>query len=67
MIQNVLNGIGGVSVYGVISIGLFFAFFLGMLIWAIRLKKSYLKSMGQLPLDHEPDSPNPSHPDSRHE
>jgi cytochrome c oxidase cbb3-type subunit 4 len=51
MIQNVLQHIGGVGVYGVISIGLFFAFFLGMLGWVWRLKQSHLDSMSELPLD----------------
>jgi hypothetical protein len=51
MIQNVLRSIGGVGIYGIISICLFFAFFIGMLIWAACLKKPYLNSMRQLPLD----------------
>jgi len=67
MIQNVLSGLGGVGVYGIISISLFFAFFLGMLIWVIRLKKPYLNSMGALPLEDESNSTINSNPDSRHE
>jgi cytochrome c oxidase cbb3-type subunit IV len=51
MIRNVLEHIGGVGIYGIISISLFFAFFIGMLIWALCLKKSYLNSMRELPLD----------------
>lgn len=51
MIKNVVEHIGGVGIYGVISICIFFAFFVGMLIWAVRLKKSYLNSMRELPLD----------------
>jgi cbb3-type cytochrome oxidase subunit 3 len=35
----------------VISIALFFTFFIGMLFWAFRLKKGYLNSMSALPLD----------------
>ena len=31
--------------YGVISICLFFAVFIGVLVWALRLKKPYLNSM----------------------
>ena len=44
----------GTGVFGIISICLFFAFFIGLLIWTIRLKKPYLKSMCELPLDDEP-------------
>jgi len=51
MIQNVLSRIGGVGMYGVISICLFFAFFVGVLLWTIGLKKSYLNKMRELPLD----------------
>jgi hypothetical protein len=50
MIKNVLSDIGGVGLYGVISITLFFAVFTGMLIWAIRMKKSYAQNMSTLPL-----------------
>jgi len=51
VIKNVVEHIGGVGLYGIISVSLFFAFFIGMLIWALRLKKSYLNSMRELPLD----------------
>ena len=50
MIQNVLSGIGGVGIYGVISICIFVAVFLGVVIWLLRLKPTYLKSMRDLPL-----------------
>jgi hypothetical protein len=51
MIQNVLSGIGGVGMYGVISICLFFTVFVGVLVWTLGLKKSYLDRMRELPLD----------------
>lgn len=50
MIKNVLSDIGGIGVYGVISILLFFAVFTGMLIWAFTLKKNYAQKMGACPL-----------------
>jgi hypothetical protein len=50
MIQNVLQNIGGVGLYGVTSILLFFGLFLVILIWVARLKKPYLNSMRDLPL-----------------
>jgi hypothetical protein len=58
MIQNVLRGIGGVGVYGVISICLFFAVFVFVLLWTISLKKPYLNAMSELPLEDSaaPDS-----------
>ena len=51
MIENVMNKMGGVGVFGLISICIFFAFFVGMLLWTVRLKKPYLKAMRELPLD----------------
>ena len=51
MIESVLSRIGGVGMYGVISICLFFAVFIGVLVWTLGLKKSYLQQMRQLPLD----------------
>jgi hypothetical protein len=49
-----MRGIGGVGFFGIFSICLFFAFFIGMAFWAVRLKQTYLNSMSTLPLDHEP-------------
>jgi cytochrome c oxidase cbb3-type subunit IV len=53
MVENVLNGIKGVGLYGVVSICFFFAFFTGMLVWAFSKKRTYLDHMSQLPLDVE--------------
>ena len=51
MIEHALHRLNGIEVFGIISVCLFFAFFTGMLLWASRLKKNYLTSMQQLPLD----------------
>jgi hypothetical protein len=51
MVENVLSRIGGVGMYGVISILLFFGVFIGVLVWMIGLKKSYLEEMRELPLE----------------
>ena len=53
MIQNVMHSIGGTSVYGVISICLFFAVFASVLVWTLCLKPPYLNSMRELPLEGE--------------
>lgn len=50
MIQNVLQTIGGVGIYGVVSISIFFIVFTGMLVWAFSLNKTALTSMGEVPL-----------------
>jgi len=49
-----MDKMGGVGVFGLISICIFFAFFIGMLVWTFCLKKPYLNSMRELPLDGEP-------------
>ena len=51
MIKNVLTSIGGVEVYGVISVCLFFLVFTVAVVMALRLKQPFLKSMSELPLD----------------
>ena len=51
MIQNVIRDIGGIGLYGVISVCLFFAVFSAAVLRAFLLKKPFLKSMSALPLD----------------
>ena len=71
MVENVLSRIGGVSVYGIISICLFFAIFIGVLVWMVGLKKSYIKQMRELPLDDasgpESDAPLTANPKNQHD
>lgn len=65
MIKNVLSEIGGIGIYGVISICLFFAVFTGMLIWACTMKKNFAQKMSACPLDDG--EKKSSTPDSTHE
>lgn len=63
MIENVLRHMGGIEHYGIISLILFFACFLGMLVWAFLLKKRFLKQMSRMPLETEmEESRNEVHP-----
>lgn len=57
MIQNVLRDIGGIGLYGVISVCLFFLVFSGAVVRACLLKQSHVKSMSALPLDDGQPSP----------
>ncbi len=50
MIKNVLSDIGGVGVYGIISVCLFFLVFGVALVWALLHKKSFCQAMSELPL-----------------
>jgi hypothetical protein len=63
MIQNVLRDIGGVGIYGVISICLFFAVFGGALLWAFLRNKTFLNAMSSLPLDERDESETSRDPD----
>ncbi len=65
MIRNVLEHIGGIEWYGIISILLFFACFAGVLVRTLWLKKPFLDRMAAQPL--EPDLPEPAPEESRHD
>jgi len=53
MIQNVLSRIGGISLYGVVSICIFVAVFVAVVAWILTRRGSYLKSMRELPLEED--------------
>lgn len=50
MMRNVISAIGGVEVYGIISICLFFLVFVGALVWSAVQKKTFCAMMSSLPL-----------------
>lgn len=51
MIKNVLTDIGGISLYGVVSICIFIGVFLLATLRMALLKKSDLEGLGKLPLE----------------
>ncbi|HHY84186.1 MAG TPA: hypothetical protein GYA07_01430 [Verrucomicrobia bacterium] len=51
MIRNVLTNIGGIGLYGVISILIFVGIFLTVLVWMLTLKRSYVEAVRKLPLE----------------
>ena len=51
MFQYLFDSIAGVEIFPIISLILFFLLFLGIVVWAIRADKNYLKKMKELPLD----------------
>ena len=71
MIEHVMSRIGGVGVYGVISICLFVAVFIGVLVWTLCLKHTYLNAMRELPLEDSPapesDTDLAANPGKRHD
>ena len=51
MFQYLFDSIAGVEIFPIISLILFFTLFIGIVFWAIRADKDYLKKMEELPLD----------------
>ena len=48
-----LENIDGVEIYPIISLLIFFIFFVGLTYWVITMKKSDIKEISNLPLDKE--------------
>jgi len=57
MIKDVLREIGGVGLYGVVSVLLFFSVFAGALVWTLLQRRSLCDSMGSLPLRNDGNDP----------
>ena len=53
MIKNILQDIGGIGLYGIVSLCLFFSVFTGALLWAAVQRAQFCKQMGALPLEDE--------------
>jgi hypothetical protein len=53
MIQNVLKDVGGIGLYGIVSVCLFCVVFATALLWACAQKKNFLNKMSVLPLDEQ--------------
>jgi hypothetical protein len=57
MVKNVIQEIGGLGVYALTSLLLFFAVFTGAVIWTFLQRPSLCRKMGALPLEDESDKP----------
>ena len=53
MYKNVLEGITGIEIFPLISFVIFFAFFLGLLLYVVLSDKNHLKAMAEMPLLNE--------------
>jgi cbb3-type cytochrome oxidase subunit 3 len=47
-----LEKVGGVEIFGTISLAIFGLFFLGVLAWVFFTKKKTFAEMGRIPLDN---------------
>jgi hypothetical protein len=55
MIQNILRHLGGIEQFGIVSLCLFCAVFLGVLLWAFLQSKNHLDYMSRVALDADPE------------
>lgn len=53
MFKHYFEQVHNIEVFPLISLFIFFLFFLGLLIWVCKADKSYIQSMQQLPLSEE--------------
>jgi cytochrome c oxidase cbb3-type subunit 4 len=51
MYKNVLQNIDNIALWPVISFVIFFAFFLGLLLWVFMVDKKFIDHMKSMPLD----------------
>jgi hypothetical protein len=63
MFKHYFEQIEGVATLPLISLVIFFAFFVGLALWVIRANKGYLNTMEALPLE-DGSRPHPSSPNS---
>jgi cbb3-type cytochrome oxidase subunit 3 len=53
MYKDVLSRMEGVDLFPLIALIIFFTFFVLLIVWVVRLKRSYVDSMANMPLDEE--------------
>ena len=57
MLEHVVRNLGGIGLYGLVSLLLFLGVFLGVLVWAFRLRRSDLEAAARLPLEETSEDP----------
>jgi cytochrome c oxidase cbb3-type subunit IV len=51
--RNVLEGVGGLEIFPIIGFIIFFAFFIGLIIWVVRIKSKDADEYSHMPLDED--------------
>ncbi len=52
-VKNYVDSIDGIEIYPIISLLIFFTFFVGLFYWVFTAKKAYIKKMSNIPLDNQ--------------
>ncbi len=53
MYKNILKAVEGIQLFPLISLLIFFIFFVGLSIYVFTSRKEYIKMMSQIPLQNE--------------
>ena len=53
MFKHYFEQVHNIEVFPLISLFIFFLFFLGLLVWVFKADKTYIRSMEELPLNEE--------------
>ncbi len=56
MFKHYFEQIEGIAIWPMISLTIFFTFFIGLLLWVWKVDKSYIKEMESMPVDEVNDS-----------
>ncbi|MFY0650936.1 MAG: cytochrome C oxidase Cbb3 [Cyclobacteriaceae bacterium] len=51
MFKHYFEGIHNIEIWPIISLTIFFMFFIGLIIWVVKVDKKYIKEMKNLPLE----------------
>lgn len=53
MYKEVLRSIENIEIYPIISLLIFVVFFVGMFFWVLKVPKSYVEHMENMPMDED--------------
>ncbi|MFL1012330.1 CcoQ/FixQ family Cbb3-type cytochrome c oxidase assembly chaperone [Flavisericum labens] len=54
-VKNHMESITGIEIYPIISLLIFFTFFVALFWWVFTAKKDYIKKVSNIPLDNQND------------
>ena len=54
-VKGYMDSIDGIEIYPIISLLIFFIFFVVLFLWVFTAKKEYIKTVSNLPLDNQND------------
>ena len=52
-VKNYMDSISGIEIYPIISLLIFFGFFVALFWWVFTAKKEYINTVSNIPLDNQ--------------